>query len=141
MKSIPEVEIFVRFCETDAVGHVNNTSYFLYIEEARTKFFDIIGTDEYKKKLDFYFLVASVQCDFLKQVFAKQKLILTSRVSKIGTKSLHLEHILKLAKTGETVAKGSSVLVGFNIKNQLSEPIPADLRACLEQYMACTGSY
>jgi acyl-CoA thioester hydrolase len=35
-----EVPVRVRFCETDMAGHVNNTSYFIYLEEARGKFFE-----------------------------------------------------------------------------------------------------
>jgi acyl-CoA thioester hydrolase len=141
MKANPEVDIFVRFCETDAAGHVNNASYFLYLEEARTKFFDLIGTDEYNENLNFRFLVASVTCDFLKQAYAKQILTVITRVSKIGTKSFHLEHEIKLAETGELVAKGSSVLVGFNVEEQQSKPIPAKLRSILEEFMSFAKTY
>lgn len=33
-----ETQVKVRFCETDALGHINNTSYFIYLEEARIAF-------------------------------------------------------------------------------------------------------
>lgn len=33
-----ELKVNVRFSETDALGHINNTSYFIYLEEARMKF-------------------------------------------------------------------------------------------------------
>lgn len=35
-----ETQVKVRFCETDALGHINNTSYFIYLEEARIAFFE-----------------------------------------------------------------------------------------------------
>ena len=38
-----EIQISVRFGETDALGHINNTSYFIYLEEARIRFFESIG--------------------------------------------------------------------------------------------------
>ena len=34
-----EFEIMVRFGETDAAGHVNNASYFIYFEEAKNAAF------------------------------------------------------------------------------------------------------
>lgn len=33
-----ETAVKVRFCETDALGHISNISYFIYLEEARTDF-------------------------------------------------------------------------------------------------------
>ena len=38
-----ELEVNVRFSETDALGHINNTSYFIYLEEARMKFFEALA--------------------------------------------------------------------------------------------------
>ncbi|WP_429897274.1 acyl-CoA thioesterase [Heyndrickxia faecalis] len=38
-----ELKLRTRFCETDAIGHINNTSYFIYLEDARLKFFESIG--------------------------------------------------------------------------------------------------
>lgn len=48
MALIHDIEVYVRFSETDSSGHVNNTSYFLYLEEARAKFFFEIGWDKDK---------------------------------------------------------------------------------------------
>lgn len=30
-----EIQVTIRLCETDALGHINNASYFVYLEEAR----------------------------------------------------------------------------------------------------------
>ncbi|HWL26038.1 MAG TPA: acyl-CoA thioesterase, partial [Ureibacillus sp.] len=86
MNNIPEIDIYVRFCETDAAGHVNNTSYFIYMEEARTKFFKAVGYDK-DNRGEMNFVVASAQCDYLAQAYANQTLTLSTRVSRIGTKS------------------------------------------------------
>lgn len=32
-------EIRTRYCESDALGHINNVSYFIYFEQARVDFF------------------------------------------------------------------------------------------------------
>ncbi len=54
-----KIDIYVRFCETDAGGHVNNTSYFFYFEEARTKFFETIGLGPSKRTI--HFIVAQTE--------------------------------------------------------------------------------
>lgn len=132
MKSNFEINIYARFCETDAAGHINNTSYFIYFEEARTKFFELL---QVKKYPDLNIILASTKCDFIKQAFANQILTLTTKVSRIGTKSYDLEHEIKNAETGEVIAVGSSVAVCFNYKTQQSVPIPSELRSNLEKYL------
>ncbi len=67
----PTIEVYVRYCETDAGGHVSNTSYFLYLEEARTKFFETIGFGLGKRQ-DMNFIVAQTGCDFIAQAYAAQ---------------------------------------------------------------------
>lgn len=135
MQSHFEVDIFVRFCETDAAGHVNNASYFFYLEEARMKFFQHIGLERFRKKQNFNFIVASTKCDFIKQAHSGQLLRLNARIMKIGKKSFVLEHEIKCAKTKELVAVGSTVLVCFDYNRQESIPLPQDLYVELDKYL------
>lgn len=134
MKTIPEVDIYVRFCETDAGGHVSNTSYFLYFEEARTKFFGTIGFG-LKDRKNFNFIVARIECNFIAQSYASQILSVTTGVSKIGTKSYTLVHEIKDADTGALIANGSAVIVCYNFQEQHSIEIPTNLRTTLEEYL------
>lgn len=137
MKTIPEVDIYVRFCETDAGGHVSNTSYFLYFEEARTKFFGTIGFG-LKDRKNFNFIVARIECNFVSQSYASQTLRVTTGVSNIGTKSYTLVHEIKDANTGALIANGSAVIVCYNFREQHSIEIPTDLRTTLEEYLITT---
>lgn len=122
-----------RFCETDALGHINNTSYFIYLEEARIKFFQELG---YKMDLnDWKFIVASTKCDFINQGYFNQKLSVLSSISKIGRTSFTLEHQIICEETNKTIAKGSAVIVYFNFKEQRSEVIPDQFRAELENHL------
>lgn len=134
--SIPEIDVYVRFCETDAAGHVSNISYFLYLEEARTKFFELIGTEEIKEKYSINFVVATTTCDFIRQVYARQILTLTTNVLRVGRKSFMLMHEILCSKTGELVARGSAVVVCFNFFTQQSVEIPPVLRSLLYRYIS-----
>ncbi|WP_338777705.1 thioesterase family protein [Metabacillus sp. FJAT-52054] len=129
-----EIKVKVRFCETDVLGHVNNTSYFIYIEEARVQFFGKLGSPLTAD--NWPFILASASCDFMEQAYFNQELIVKTAISKVGGKSFHLEHIIEDANSGNMIAKGKAVIVYFNFTRQKSEEIPDELRSVLEKYLA-----
>lgn len=126
-----EIEIYVRFCETDALGHVNNTSHFLYFEEARTKFFTEVFPE---KDTSFNFIIASIKCDYINQAFAGQILKVRTEIKKIGNTSFTISHRLTTKDMGITIATAETVIVCFNYPGQKSVPIPLELRVNLEKY-------
>jgi acyl-CoA thioester hydrolase len=129
---VQETQVTVRFCETDALGHINNTSYFIYLEEARIKFFESVGysmdTNEWN------FILASTKCDFVSQGYFNQILTIKTYVVNIGTKSFEINHDIVCAQTGQLIAKGNAIVVFFDFNEQISRPIPELLRAGLESY-------
>lgn len=127
-----EIQVTVRFSETDALGHINNTSYFIYLEEARIRFIESLGF--YMDTQKWNFILASTKCDFLSQGYFNQQLVIKTYVSKIGSKSFHLNHDIFLKGTNEIVAKGNAIMVYFNFEKQISEPLPALLREDLRNY-------
>ncbi|MBA4543817.1 MULTISPECIES: thioesterase family protein [Thermoactinomyces] len=127
-----ESEIRVRFCETDALGHVNNTSYFIYLEQGRTEFFEEIAT--FADLSDWPFILAHIRCDFLQQAYYNQRLTIQTGVLRIGTRSVHLGQQILDRESGEVIARSESVMVYFNFLRQRSEPIPDGWKAKLNAY-------
>ncbi|GAB3055514.1 acyl-CoA thioesterase [Virgibacillus ainsalahensis] len=127
-----EIEIYVRFAETDAAGHVNNVSYFLYFEEARTKFFREICPE---RDGSFNFILASISCDYVSQAYAGQELKLLTDVGRVGEKSFTVSHILVNPETGLTVAKSEAVTVCYNYEEQKTIQIPVEVRSRLQNYL------
>ena len=128
-----ETQVKVRFCETDLLGHINNTSYFIYMEEARGNFLELF---DYKKSLENqFFIVASVRCDFIQQGYYKQVFTIKTCISKIGTKSIELQHEIICSETNKVIAQGSDVLVYFDREGQNSIPIPNALKDLLSTHM------
>ncbi|APH07089.1 acyl-CoA thioesterase [Bacillus weihaiensis] len=127
-----ETTVRVRFCETDALGHVNNTSYFIYLEEARVQFFEEIGYG--MKTDDWTFILASTKCDFIDQAYFNQELTISTEVSKIGNKSFHLAHSIVDKLTDEVIARGEAILVYYQFDLNKSIPIPTELRDTLEKH-------
>ncbi|WP_456275719.1 acyl-CoA thioesterase [Bacillus sp. AK128] len=127
-----EIDVLVRFCETDALGHVNNSSYFIYLEEARVRFFQKLGFPMDMKEWNF--ILASTKCDFLNQAYFSQNLKITTTVSHIGTKSFTLQHDILDAQTENQIARGTATIVYFDFNEQKSAPIPEQLRSQLESF-------
>ncbi|TMU87380.1 acyl-CoA thioesterase [Bacillus sp. BHET2] len=127
------IKITSRFCETDALGHINNTTYFVYLEEARIKFFQTIGFEMDVK--DWRFILASTKCDFVSQGYFNQELRISTYISRIGSKSFQLEHDILCADTHQLIAKGNAVIVYFNFNEQRSEVIPDLLKNQLNTYL------
>ncbi|SFD93967.1 acyl-CoA thioesterase [Fictibacillus sp. FJAT-27399] len=126
-----EIELTVRFCETDALGHINNTSYFIYLEEARVRCFETLGLE--MNTNEWSFILASTKCDFMAQGYFNERLVVRTGVSKIGTKSFTLEHEIYKAETEELVARGNAVIVYFDFKTQQTAHIPEFLRDALKE--------
>ncbi|WP_074733060.1 acyl-CoA thioesterase [Halobacillus karajensis] len=129
-----QVDVRVRFCETDMAGHVNNTSYFIYLEEARGNFF----RDHFPEHLDSVgrFILASTKCDYVSQGYFGQQLAIQSWITNIGNKSFRFNHHIHDRETGKIIAEAEATIVHFNYEKQKSEPIPDELRALLEQHLA-----
>ncbi|AQQ54073.1 acyl-CoA thioesterase [Planococcus lenghuensis] len=135
MKQLPETTIYVRFCETDAGGHVSNTSYFFYMEEARSKFFEAIGFRGRGSRENMRFIMAATGCNFIAQAYSSQLLTVTTSVDRIGTKSFSLRHEIRDTETGTPIASGHATAVCFDFINQVSQPVPDTLRGMLEEFL------
>jgi acyl-CoA thioester hydrolase len=101
------------------------------MEDARIQFFRDVENVEGKWK----YIVASLSCDFIRQVYFGQTLIIRSHVTKVGNSSFHLEQEMIEKESGELVAKGKSVIVQFNFEKQKSEPLTEELKSRLEGYV------
>lgn len=128
-----ETKVKVRFCETDALGHISNISYFIYLEEARTDFFIDLGFGADLE--DWKVILASAKCDFVRQGYYNQKLEVVTEVLRIGRSSFTIVHRIQDAETGELIANGEASAVYFDFKAQKSETIPDNLRKMLEKHL------
>ncbi|SFB22368.1 acyl-CoA thioester hydrolase [Lentibacillus halodurans] len=127
-----EINVYVRFAETDAAGHVNNVSYFLYFEEARTKLFQEICPE---RGDSLNFILASISCDYVSQAYPGQRLKLLTDVEKVGGKSFTVSHTMINLETAMTVARSQAVTVCFNYEEQKTINIPHEVRSRLENYL------
>ena len=122
--------IEVRFNDIDAMGHVNNAVIFTYFEEGRKALF----YDSLKESSPggFNFIMAHLECDYIRPVRLDDRLMLEMWVTAIGTKSFMLAYALKDAIDHERLfARGSSVQVCYDYQHRQSVPVPDTLKKAL----------
>ena len=127
---IPEAVIYARFNDSDASGYISTISYFSYMEEARTKFFDSL--QRYIDEEEVSFIVASAHCEYERCERVKEHLSVTTTITQVGNKSFHLAHTISNTQSGVVIARGKAVIVCFNFQKQQTVLIPDSLRAYLE---------
>lgn len=126
------VPIKVRFSETDLYGHVNNTSVFVYFEEARIEYLQALGLFNDLDKEKHGFVVADLQCDYLQQMFFNEMIQFHVKVETLGTSSCDI-HYMATNPNGEITVTGRGRIVMMDFTTHRSIPIPDEMRLTLKK--------
>jgi acyl-CoA thioester hydrolase len=126
--------IEVRFRDLDAIGHVNNAVFFTYFEEGRKHFSQKVF--EVSDVSDFNFIMAHIQCDFIKPIQFNDRVILQMWVENIGTKSFSFEYrLVDFSDEAMVYATGKSIQVCYDYQKDRSIEVPAKMRERLTLYL------
>jgi acyl-CoA thioester hydrolase len=117
-----EAKVEIRFADIDAMGHVNNATYFTYFEQARMSFFRAKIGKNWNWETD-GLIVARNEIDYKKPVLLQDDMSILLWVDQVGTKSFTVCYEVMV---GETLcANGKSVLVAFNHHLRQTQEIPS----------------
>jgi acyl-CoA thioester hydrolase len=116
------VPIQVRFCDLDALGHVNNAVYLTYLEVARAAYFSRLEPDWVGKG---HFILARAEVDFLRPILLEDSVEVGVRVVRLGRSSFDMEYLVLAA--GEEAARGKTVQVW--LEGGRPAPLPQKVRA------------
>jgi acyl-CoA thioester hydrolase len=134
-----QVDVTVRFADTDAMGHVNNAKYLTYCEIARIRYWtDVTGMPialgtEGAESL----ILAEARITYRAPLFHGENVTVQSRASRIGRSSFTLEHRLLAAIPGATprlVAVSESVLVRYDYAAAASVALSDEHVAAIEAF-------
>lgn len=129
-KQVFETLIPMRWGDMDAMGHVNNTLYFRYLEIARTDWLQHIGSPP--SPAGEGPVIVNAFCNFHKQLEYPGVVRATQYVSDPGRSSFETWCVLTLEGDPHTVyASGGATVVWVNFPQQKSVPLPDWLRAQL----------
>jgi len=124
--------IQIRFNDVDKFGHVNNTVFFQFYDTAKTDYFATVckGVDWERVAI----VVVKIEAEFLSQIKAGDHIAARTRVSKIGTKSFHLEQDLIDVDSQEVRCRCLSIMVLYDLIHRQSMPFPDAWRQAIRQY-------
>lgn len=109
MASEIEIQIRVRYSETDAMGFLHHGNYFTFFEMGRTELLRAQGGSYRQMEEDGWFMVVvSVECKYRKPARFDDILTLHTRVARITPAKI--EHEYKIYRDGELLTEARSVL-------------------------------
>jgi acyl-CoA thioester hydrolase len=122
----------VQWGEQDALGHVNNVTYFRWAESARIAYFLKSGLMDLHKAERIGPILASVANDYRRQITYPDTVHVGVRVTQIGRSSLGMEHRIISRQELAIAAEGSSTVVTFDYRAGKSHPVPTHIRQAIE---------
>jgi acyl-CoA thioester hydrolase len=126
-----EMVIPIRWGDMDAMGHVNNTIYFRYMEIVRLEWLFKVGGARDSSGVGP--VIVNAFCNFIKQLEFPGDVLAKHYVAQPGRSSF--ETYITLERTDEPgviYASGGSKTVWINFPEQKSVPLPDDLRRLIE---------
>jgi len=109
MLSEHEIEIRVRYQETDGQGRVHHANYVNFFEIGRVELLRAAGHSYRELERDGIFLVVSeISCRYFRP--AEYDDLLTVRTTVARAKGARIEHHYQVLRDGELVADGRSVI-------------------------------
>ncbi|MCU0498819.1 MAG: acyl-CoA thioesterase [Anaerolineae bacterium] len=130
------VPIAIRYGDMDTLGHVNNSKYLTYLEQARIQYFHDHGLWDGSISST-GMIVARVTLDYKAPMTVHDRIAhVWTRVSRLGNSSFDMEHQISVERHGEnvTTAIGTIVIVVFDYEANQSKAIPQAWRDRLTTY-------
>ncbi|MCR9200298.1 MAG: acyl-CoA thioesterase [Planctomycetaceae bacterium] len=120
-----EIELRVRYNETDAMGFLHHSNYLAYFEVGRTELFRAQG-GSYRRmeELGLFFVVARIDVRFKRPARYDDVLCLNTRIKTQSPAKL--VHEYRLQRGEELLTTAESVIACVNRDGEL-QAIPADL--------------
>jgi acyl-CoA thioester hydrolase len=117
--------------DQDAFGHVNNNAYFRWFESARIAYSQRIGLFELFKTERIGPILASISCDYRRQITFPDTVLVGIRVVRIGRTSVGLEHAIASQSQSAVAAEGKSTIVVFDYRANAPHPVPPLIRQAI----------
>ncbi len=118
--------------DQDAFGHVNNNAYFRWFESARIAYSERIGLLDLFRAERIGPILASIACDYRRQLTFPDTVHVGVRVTRMGRTSLGLDHVIVSQSQLAVAAEGTSTIVVFDYRANKPHPIPSPLREAIE---------
>lgn len=129
-KLVHSTRMALRWGDMDAMGHVNNTVYFRYMEQARIEWFNEVGClpDPNGEGP----VIVNAHCTFIRQLRYPGEIEVRTYVGPPGRSSFETYIEIRRVDAPEVVAaEGGAKVVWVDFPKEKSAPLPDAFRAIL----------
>ena len=127
------LDVQLRFNDIDALGHLNNSVYFVLFDLGKAKYFVTARGEEIDwRKTNI--VVANVNCNFLAPTYFNENVAVQTQVSAMYDKSFKVVQQLINKDTLEVKCLCTTIMVGFDVKRGISAPIGEEWVEVLSRY-------
>ena len=116
--------IQTRWKDMDSFGHINNAVYLTYIEDARTTLFKRWNLNSQNKSV----IVASLKIDYFTQIKHPSKLIIGSKIYRIGNSSFDIQSAIFIDGLKKPAALSLVICVCYDYENGQSVTVYDKIR-------------
>ena len=116
--------IQTRWKDMDSFGHINNAVYLTYIEDARTTLFKRWNLKSQNTSV----IVASLKIDYFIQIKHPSKLIIGSKISRIGNSSFDIQSAIFIDGLKKPAALSLVICVCYDYENGQSVTVYDEIR-------------
>jgi acyl-CoA thioester hydrolase len=134
MESKYPVKLNIRldWSEMDLFGHINNVSYFKFIQASRVNYWETIGLTDIHKATNVGPMLASTHCNFKQPLFYPGTIVVEARMDFIKNTSFGIQHRI-LTPEGEVAAEANDVMVMYDFNKNEKAPFPHELKKIVEK--------
>jgi acyl-CoA thioester hydrolase len=126
------VEQQVVWGDMDSYGHVNNTVYFRYFENARLEYFRRLGWPVAQRPTGVGPILAETRARFKKPLHWPDTIAIGARVSKVEADRFTIDHVIVSEHWAGIATEGTGLIVTFDYTANSKTPVPDELRRKIE---------
>ncbi|WP_456281532.1 acyl-CoA thioesterase [Cupriavidus sp. JZ107] len=132
MKHVFTLRMPIRWGDMDAMGHVNNTVYFRYLEQARISWFESLGCNGRDENGQGPVII-NAHMNFRRQLRYPGDIECRVYAGELGRSSFETRAEIRRCDDADTVfADGGAKVVWCDYEAEKSVPLPAAIRTLLE---------
>ncbi len=117
-----EIQVRVRYAETDRMGLLHHANYLVYFEQGRTELLRSLGYS-YKDLEDQGYLLVLHKLEVRYRSPARYDDLLTVRTTVVRTTAVRIDHRYEVWRDGTLLAEGTSTLACVDRDGRL-QPLP-----------------
>jgi len=124
------VRMPVAWGQMDAFGHLNNTQYFRFFEDARIACFERIGVNANMERTGQGPILARTSCVYRQAVTFPDEVVSATRIRDLGDDRFTMDYAIFSERLG-LAAHGEGRIVMVDYKSGAKVPIPKAIREAI----------